>query len=98
MVDDQAEARFRHPRPVAVEEGRLHERREHGLVVHELLDAMEHRLAPAAIELAELVLEEAVDVGIAPAAEPDRLGPGADPLPASPRDPARVHPDARLLA
>src|SRR5574341_1751296 len=40
VIGGEAEARFRHPGPVAVEEGGLHDRQEHRLVVHELLDLL----------------------------------------------------------
>src|SRR5262245_10724795 len=66
IAADQAEPGVLHPGPDAAQDGRLPERREHGLLVHELLDAVERRLAPLAIELPGLLAKESVDIGIAP--------------------------------
>src|SRR5215472_4156930 len=62
---DEAEPRFGHSRALRMDEAELPDRRIHRLVVHELLDAMQRRLAPLAVELACLLAEEPVDVGIA---------------------------------
>src|SRR5262249_10505195 len=37
---DEAEAGFRDPRPDAIEKSELPDRRDHGLIVHELLDLL----------------------------------------------------------
>src|SRR5204862_60568 len=50
--------RLRHPRPHAGQGGLFHDGREHHALVHELLDLVEHRLAPLRIDLAGLVAEE----------------------------------------
>src|SRR5262249_21108198 len=60
---DEPEARLRDPGTGRVDETELPDRRVDGLVVHELLDPVEHRLAPLAVELAGLFSEESVDVG-----------------------------------
>src|SRR5262249_55880236 len=62
---DDPEARLRDPGTGRVDETELPDRRVDGLVVHELLDPVEHRLAPLAVELAGLLPEESVDVGVA---------------------------------
>src|SRR5215471_1323510 len=62
---DEAEPRLGHPRALRMNEAELPDRRVHHLVVHELLDAMQRRLAPLAVELGRLLAEEPVDVGIA---------------------------------
>src|SRR5262245_11978996 len=41
------------------------DRRHHHLVVDELLDALQGRLAPLRVELVRLLLEEAVDIRVA---------------------------------
>src|SRR5882672_2547135 len=56
---------FLHPRPHAVQEGEIPDRREHRALVDELLDAMKHGLALGAIQLHGLFPEQAVDVGVA---------------------------------
>src|SRR5262245_31655681 len=61
---DEPEARLRDPRTKAAHGGELPDRSEHRLVVHELLDAVQGRLAALAVELRRLLPEEAVDVGI----------------------------------
>src|SRR5712691_12825001 len=61
---DEGEARLCHARPVAVEEGQLPDGCEHRLVVDELLDAMEDRLPLLRVDLARLLLDEPLDVGI----------------------------------
>src|SRR2546425_7235370 len=64
-ASDETEARLRHPRTGRVDEAELPDWRVDGLLVHELLDVVEHRLAPLPVELAGLLSEEPVDVGIA---------------------------------
>src|SRR5262245_40065692 len=66
IAGDQTEAGVLHPGPDAAQDARLPERREHRLLVHELLDAVERPLAPLAIQLPGLVAKEPVDVGVAP--------------------------------
>src|SRR5712691_6253897 len=44
----------------------IHDRREHDPIDRELLDAVEERLALAGIALSRLLVEQIVDVGIAP--------------------------------
>src|SRR5438093_10438350 len=48
-----------------VEKAQLPERREHGLVVHELLQLDEDRLAALGIQLGRLLAEESLDVRVA---------------------------------
>src|SRR5437899_3892430 len=71
VAGDEAERRLLEARPVAAQEGGLEERCEHGALVHELLDAVQHRLALLRIELDRLLAEQPVDGRIA------ALGPGA---------------------
>src|SRR5688572_27957210 len=59
------EPRLLHARPHAAHGGELPARREHHLVLSELLDLLEHRLAPLAVHLDRLVAKEPGDVGIA---------------------------------
>ena len=47
------------PRPDPGQEGR-HDGREHGTIVHELLDPVEERLAPLPVHLDRLVAEERI--------------------------------------
>src|SRR5262245_26268633 len=49
-----------------VDEAELPDGTVHGLLEHELLDAVQGRLTALAIELAGLLVEEPVDVGVAP--------------------------------
>src|SRR6059036_3087754 len=65
VVGDERQARLLHAWPVAIEEGELPDRRDHRLLVHELLDPLERRLALLPVHLARLLAEEPVDVGIA---------------------------------
>src|SRR5437867_6343919 len=51
VVGDQGEARFRHARPVPVEEGQLPDGDDRRLLVDELLDALEDRLALLPVHL-----------------------------------------------
>src|SRR5919201_5458381 len=62
---DEREARLRHARSLRVDEAELPHRRDHGFVVDELLDPMEHRLAPLPVDLGRLLSEESLDVGVA---------------------------------
>src|SRR5947209_4277376 len=65
VAADEAEPALLHARPHAVQEGELPDGREHDLVVDELLDAMQGRLAALSVQLGRLLLEEPVDVRIA---------------------------------
>src|SRR6266849_8824974 len=81
VVRDEAEPRFRHARTDPLQEGELPDRKDHGLVVDQLLDAMEERLALLRVELTRLLLEEPVDVGVSPVGvgatrDGERLDPG----------------------
>src|SRR5229473_6462546 len=81
VADDEAQARVRHAGPVAVEERGLEERGEQHPLVHELLDPVQNRRAPLRIQLARLLLIEAVDVreatvGPGPGREHERLNAG----------------------
>src|SRR5207245_9789089 len=60
-----AEAGFLAARAHAVEERQLPDRRVDHALVDELLDPVQHRLAPLVIELCRLLAEQAVDVGVA---------------------------------
>src|SRR5438034_3300839 len=66
IVRDEAEPRLLHTWADPLQEGELPDGKDHGLLVDQLLDAMEERLALLRIELARLLLEEPVDVGISP--------------------------------
>src|SRR5713226_9511132 len=65
VAGDQAKPGLAHPRAGAVDEGLSPNRRVDCPLVHELLDLVQRRCAPRAIELARLLLEQRVDVGIA---------------------------------
>src|SRR5262249_59062131 len=56
-VGDEPEARFLNPRAHAVKESKLPQRREHGALVHELLDFSERRVPPRLIEFTRLLVE-----------------------------------------
>src|SRR5207302_1906121 len=76
-VYDAAQASVNQTRPCR----ELPDRREHRLLVDELLDAVEHRLTTLPIELGALLAEEPVDVGVAAvhvgaASGHERLEPG----------------------
>src|SRR5205809_1052659 len=45
VVGDERQARLLHAWPVAIDKGELPDRRDHRLLVHELLDPLERRLA-----------------------------------------------------
>src|SRR3989441_6542717 len=66
IVGDEAHPRFRDARTHSLQEGQLPDRKDHGLVVDQLLDAMEGRLSLLRVELTRLLLEEPVDVGVPP--------------------------------
>src|SRR5256712_13416509 len=81
VAGDESDPRFLHPRSQAVHAGVQPDRRDHHLVVDELLDAVQGRLAPLRVQLVRLFLEEPIDVGIAPvgvraAADQKGLDPG----------------------
>lgn len=65
MPRDKPEARFPDARPHPVEKRQLPDGRVHDLVGDELLDLVQHGLAPLAIRLGGLFLEQPVDVRIA---------------------------------
>ena len=65
MARDQPEAGLGDPGAMPVEEAQLPDRREHGLVMHELLKLLEDRLAALGVQLGRLLAEEALDVRVA---------------------------------
>src|SRR5712691_4581883 len=65
VARDQAKPGLAHPRAGAVDEGLSPNRRVDCPLVHELLDLVQRRCAPRAVELARLLLKQRVDVGIA---------------------------------
>src|SRR5256886_3849227 len=65
VAGDQPQTRLLHPGPVAVDERELPDRDEHRLLVHDLLDLVQQRLALLAIQLGSLILEERIDLRIA---------------------------------
>src|SRR5262245_24388623 len=69
MPGDEAEARLLHAWTDAVDEAELPDGRVHHLVVDELLDPVQRRLAALAIHLGRLLTEEPVDVGVASVGE-----------------------------
>src|SRR2546428_552387 len=81
VADDEAHAPVRHAGPLAGEERGPEERGEQHPLVHELLDPVQNRRAPLRIQLARLLLIEAVDVreatvGPGPGREHERLDAG----------------------
>src|SRR6516165_3430673 len=64
MARNQTESGFPHPGADAIDGGLLPKRREDRALVDELLDPVQRRFAPRAIELARLLLEQRVDVRI----------------------------------
>src|SRR5262245_9949635 len=66
VAGDQAQAGLGHAWAIAVENSDLVDGREHGALVHQLLDAVQGRLAALAVALYGLLLDEALDVGIGP--------------------------------
>src|SRR5207245_2786123 len=65
VAGDHAERRLLDTWPDSGQERGLEDRREHHTLVHELLDAMQHRLPPLRVDLHGLLAEEAVDVRVA---------------------------------
>src|SRR5262245_25324950 len=65
VTSDEPDARLLHSRPQTGQAGVQPDWRDDRLVVHQLLDAIQRRLAPLRIDLVRLLLEEAVDVGVA---------------------------------
>ena len=65
MERDESEPGFLDPRAHAVQEPQLPERRRHDALVGQLLDLVQQRFAALGIELAGLLDEEVVHVGIA---------------------------------
>src|SRR5262245_64546030 len=53
------------PRADTNQQGRFDDRREHRLIVHDLLDSVQHRLATLLVHLGRLIAEEPVDLRIA---------------------------------
>src|SRR6266705_1817964 len=81
IVGDEPEPRLGDARTVPLQESELPDRQVHGLLVDQLLDAMQDRLALLAVELDRLLSEEAVDVpiayvGVDAARDRERLEPG----------------------
>src|SRR5580704_19138175 len=64
-IGDQTETRFTNPRPNAVDEGELPDRRDGRLFINQLLDFSECLAALLRVELDRLLLEQLIDVGIA---------------------------------
>src|SRR5215470_14212716 len=73
VAGDEPEPGFVDAPADAVDEGQLVHRRDHRLLRHELLHAMEQHLALGAIQLAGLLAKQAVDVGVSAVGE---LAPG----------------------
>src|SRR3990170_2624568 len=65
VAGDEAEARLLDARPHAVQEGQLPDGRVDNLIQDELLHLVQDGLAALPIQLGRLLLEEAVDVGVA---------------------------------
>src|SRR5256712_9878508 len=81
IVGDKAEPRFLDARTHSLQEGQLPDRKDHGLVVDQLLDALEKRRSLLRVELTRLLLAEPVDGGVPPvgvgaARDHERLQPG----------------------
>src|SRR5262249_15186974 len=66
VTGDQAQPRLRDPRSPCVEDGDLPDRRDRDALVDELLDSMQDGLAPLAVALRSLFLDEPLDVRVAP--------------------------------
>src|SRR5437867_871078 len=64
VARNQPKAGLGHAGAVPVEEAQLPDRREHGLVVHELLELVEDHLAALGVQLGRLLAEEAFDVRV----------------------------------
>src|SRR5205807_4347180 len=65
VAGHESDARLLDPRSHAAHGGQLPDRGEDRLVVHELLDAVQRRLASLPIQLDRLLAEQAVDIRIA---------------------------------
>src|SRR5206468_6369316 len=65
VAGDEPETRLLHSRPVAAHQTDLDDGRDHRLLVDELLDAVQRRLAPLLVELGALLAEEPIDVRVA---------------------------------
>src|SRR5215470_19253039 len=65
VTGDEPDSRFLDARAKAAEAGVEPDRRDHRLLVDQLLESMQGRLAALGIELRRLLQEEPVDVGIA---------------------------------
>src|SRR2546426_12274211 len=65
MARDQPKTGLGHAGAMPVEEAQLPDRREHDLVVHELLELEEDRLAALGVQLDRLLAVEALDVRVA---------------------------------
>src|SRR5206468_6633247 len=65
IVGDEAKPGLRNPWAVRLQKGQLPDRQVHDLLVDQLLDAMQHRLALLRVELGRMLPEESVDIGIA---------------------------------
>src|SRR2546428_8136101 len=81
IVGDGPAPRLGDARTVPLQERELPDREVHGLLVDQLLDAMQNRLALLPVELGRLLSEEAVDVriatiGVDAARDRERLDPG----------------------
>src|SRR5260370_42693938 len=61
---DQTEPRLRDPRPIAVDEAQLPDRRIYRAFMHQLLDLVEDRLAALVVQLLRLLQEQGVDVWV----------------------------------
>src|SRR3989441_179543 len=66
VARDEPEPRFLHTRPHAAQEGDLPDRRNHHLLVDELLNPVQDRLALLFVQHGCLLTEQPVDLGIAP--------------------------------
>src|SRR5438876_2004971 len=64
VARNQPKAGLGHAGAVSVEEAQLPDRREHDLVVHELLELVEDRLAALGVQLGRLLTEEPLDVRV----------------------------------
>src|SRR5437867_973503 len=61
---DHSDPRLLHPWPQPAQAGVQPDRRDHGLLMDELLDAVQRRLAPLRVQLARLLAEQSIDVAI----------------------------------
>jgi hypothetical protein len=74
IIRDRTKTRFSDSRPHTVDEGQLPDRRDHRVLVNQLLDLVQGRLAMLVVQLCRLFLEKCVDVWVAPVG----LGPALD--------------------